>query len=217
MATRFTDDLRAAAGDQWTRIITHKFTTELAAGIIPKRVLATYLIQDHRFLDAFSVLLASMIAHTKTLSDRIPACQFLALITGEENTYFERSFVALDLDQNHRDAVPNAEVTNRFIDLMISKARSGSLGEMLAVLIVCEWTYLSWGQLVKEGTKRDDFVCYEWVDLHCGDYFAGVVEYLRGLLDQESQSMDREEKGRCRLAFLAAVQLEEDFFNYVYN
>ena len=65
MATgRFTDELRAKAGDQWNRVIHHKFTKELAAGTIDKQtVLKRYLIQDHRFLDSFVVLLASIVAN----------------------------------------------------------------------------------------------------------------------------------------------------------
>jgi thiaminase/transcriptional activator TenA len=56
---------------------------------------------------------------------------------------------------------------------------------MLAVLLGCEWSYLAWGQKVLNETNRDDFVTYEWVDLHSGDYFEGVVNYIRGLLDHE--------------------------------
>jgi thiaminase len=34
---RFTDTLREAAGEQWDRVITHKFTKELAAGTIDRK------------------------------------------------------------------------------------------------------------------------------------------------------------------------------------
>jgi len=59
--TSFTEQLRDSAGDQWNRVINHKFTIELANGSIKKEVLKKYLIQDHRFLDAF-IILASTIA-----------------------------------------------------------------------------------------------------------------------------------------------------------
>lgn len=55
-----------------------------------REVMRRYLIQDHRFLDALVVLLASMVASLRSLEDRIPACQFLGSLTGPENTYFER-------------------------------------------------------------------------------------------------------------------------------
>lgn len=111
---RFTDELRASCIEEWNRVINHQFTTELATGEISRDVLRKYLIQvgssptrldrnnsskvprhkpqDHRFLDSFVVLLSSMVAKARCLEDRIPGCQFLALITGDENNYFQRSF-----------------------------------------------------------------------------------------------------------------------------
>lgn len=180
-------------------------------------VLGKYLVQDHRFLDAFVVLLASMVANARCLDDRIDGCQFLALITGKENTYFERAFVSLGLQEPDRRSVPNAPVTDRFLQLLKTVAQEGTLADMLAVLLVCEWTYLSWGQRVQSTTNRDDFVTYEWVDLHCGVYFEGVVLYLRALLDQEAQHMTDAEKETCQQRFLQAVALEEEFFDFAYT
>ena len=156
--TRFTEELKSAAGEQWERLVNHKFTVELANGTIdpngeysvhygPKwkcflacsnrnflttfstsfPVLKKHLIQDHRFIDSFVVLLASMVASCRKLEDRIPGCQFLEVITGKENTYFERSFDKLDCN-NERKSTPDDEVTKKFIQLMRSVAKEGSLG-----------------------------------------------------------------------------------------
>jgi thiaminase/transcriptional activator TenA len=125
---RFTDTLREAKGDQWDRVINHKFTKELAAGTIDRNVLTKYLIQDHRFLDAFVILLASMVANCRCLDDRIPGCQFLAIITGKENTYFERSFESLGCTAEERNHIPDAACTQGFTHLMTTVAREGTLG-----------------------------------------------------------------------------------------
>lgn len=216
---RFTDDLLFSSGEKWDRVVNHRFTKELAAGTIDRKVLARYLIQDFRFLDAFIILLASVISNARSLEDRIPGCQFLAHISGAENTYFERCFQKLlgDLHEKHRKEIPNHDCTSEFINLMVDVSRKGSLGEMLAVLVVCEWSYLSWAQKVLNETNREDFVTCEWVDLHSGDYFEGVVNYLRGLLDQEAEFADEVEKEKIKRAFLEAVELEERFFENAYN
>jgi thiaminase/transcriptional activator TenA len=217
---RFTDELRLAAGDQWHRVVNHRFTTELADGSIDRQVLTRYLIQDYRFLDSFVVLLASIVARSRSLADRIPACQFLAVITGDENTYFERSFEKLGVtcEQREESTVPNAPCTAGFCKLMREVAYSGSLSEMLAVIVVCEWSYMCWGERVLSKTNREDFVTYEWVDLHAGDYFQGVVEYLRGLLDKEGATMlDEAGRAACQRRFLQTVQLEEEFFDFAYS
>ena len=105
---RFTDELRSLAGAKWEAVINHRFTDALAAGTIDRDVLARYLVQDHRFLDSFVVLLSSIVAVAPSLAARIPGCQFLALITGRENTYFERSFAALGVDDAAREAPDTA-------------------------------------------------------------------------------------------------------------
>ena len=57
----------------------------------------------------------------------------------------------------------------------------------------------------------------EWIDLHRGDYFAGVVDYLRGLLDVEATLCSEGDKKACRSRFLEAVALEEAFFDNAYT
>ena len=70
-----------------------------------------------------------MIAKCRTLEDRIPACQFLAVITGKENTYFHRSFQRFDVsDETERNAIDNDPVTTKFIELMRVVANDGTLG-----------------------------------------------------------------------------------------
>jgi thiaminase/transcriptional activator TenA len=125
---RFTDALREAAGDQWDRVINHKFTKELASGSIDRSVLKKYLVQDFRFLDAFVILLASMVANCRSLQDRIPGCQFLAIITGKENTYFERCFEKMECTAEERSQIPDATCTQGFLGLMRTVAKKGSLG-----------------------------------------------------------------------------------------
>ena len=56
---------------------------------------------------------------------------------------------------------------------------SGNVGEMLSVLIVCEWSYLSWAKIVDGEAKRENFVLFEWIDLHTS--LEDVVAYLRNL------------------------------------
>lgn len=116
-----------------------------------------------------------MIANAPSLEDRIPGAQFLALITSKENTYFERSFEALGVPNVARQLAPH-DVTADFIALMRSAAASGSVANMLAVLVVCEWSYRTWGE-VAAATRAAGlpFWLGEWIDLHSGEYFTEVV------------------------------------------
>jgi thiaminase/transcriptional activator TenA len=255
---RYTDELRIKAGKQWDRVINHRFTKELATAggsgggrIATKNetnhfkncIMKKYLIQDHRFLDSFVILLASIITKLSCLNDRIAGCQFLGVITGSENTYFERSFATLGITKEERseEITPNSKTTTKFCSLMKDVALSGNLEEMLAVIVVCEWSYLSWADILLnedfhiENCKinRDDFLTYEWIQLHSGFEFENVVQYLRELLDREGTKLKAEvlENGNkstlgassqirldaCEKRFLQTIQLEEDFFDHLYD
>ena len=175
--------------------------------------MSKYLLQDYLFLDAFVVLLSSMISKARNLDDRIPGAQFLGLITSSENTYFVDSM-------SHYGLTPSASpepVTQSFIDLMRSASR-GTLAECLAVLAVCEWSYCAWGTRVAPGSKVGDKPHFQrWIDLHSGTGFQGLVAYLRRLLDHEGEVIGEEEKERVRELFEKAVGLELEFFNMSMN
>ena len=90
---------------------------------------------------------------------------------------------------------------------------------MLSVLVVAEWSYLTWGEKVLSITNREDGknITYEWVDLHSGEYFTSVVAYLRGLLDKEGTLIDDDGRMKCKKAFTRAVTLELNFFEMAYT
>lgn len=214
---RFTERLRLAHADAWEAATRHPMTDAIAAGTVPEDVYKQYLVQDHKFLDAFSVLLSSAVSHARKLEDRIPGAQFLAVILGPENTYFERSFSALGVSASERATAPTA-TTSRFISLMRMAAASGELAEMLAVLVVAEWVYLTWGERAASSRAADlPFWFGEWIDLHAGTNFEGVVAYLRELLDAEAEHMDAAVQQRTERTFGLALRLEIDFWDQAWH
>jgi thiaminase/transcriptional activator TenA len=218
----FCDDQRELHAELWSRVTNHRLIDELLDDTITRRALSRYLSQDHRFLDAFVVLLSSAISHARTLRDRIPGCQFLALITGRENTYFERSLDALGADAASAISDPDGDATVGFSDLMREVARSGDLASMLSVLVVAEWSYQTWGERALVALRDDmPFYCREWVLLHSGEYFGSVVDYLKRMLDDEAvrlmASSDDDAIGRAAFAFERALRLELDFFEQAYE
>lgn len=212
---RPTDHLRSLAGDDWIAATTHPFCTELADGTLPLDKMRWYLAQDYQFVGNFVRLLASAIAHAPTLADSVPAAQFLALVTGPENTYFLRSFEALGMDEVAQNPPP-APPTEGFNALMAEAAASGRYELMLAVLVVAEWVYLSWATPVNPPKEELPFYFAEWITLHAGEGFEGVVEYLRGQLDTTWDSLSDTARSEVETMFLRAAKLERAFWDASY-
>lgn len=206
---RPTDLLKSRVQTDWTAATDHAFTRALADGTLPPEKMAGYLQQDYLFLDGFVRLLASAIAHAPTLADRVPAAQFLAVITGPENTYFLRSFEALEVQPNAA-AAPEARA---FQELMAEARDSGCYECMLAVLVVAEWSYLEWATPFADRVDDLPFWLGEWITLHTGEGFAGVVAYLRDQLDRVWPDLSPDKQARAESLFVRAVTLERAFFD----
>jgi len=211
----FSDWLKASCADQWHAVTHHPFTDAWGKGALPKANLENYLIQDHRFIDRFVALLAAAVSRAPKLKDRIPGCQFLALVTGEENTYFERSFAALGVSDDARENTPDWPATASFKQLMKDATESNRYANMLAVLAVAEGTYLGWADRVNKAIAKrpDDFWYAEWIDLHIGDYFESVVAYLNTQLDKAGPALSEQERSECLSYFARATDLEYQFFD----
>ena len=216
----FSKWLISTVAEDWHRVTHHPFTDAWGKGVVPTENLRRYLVQDHRFLDRFAALLAGAVAYAPTLADRIPGCQFLALITGKENTYFERCFTALGVRNNQRFGTPDWDATKGFKDLMAEALHSSNYANMVAVLAVAEGTYLGWADRVAKAVPHYpelDFWFSEWIDLHTGDYFASVVAYLNAQLDHVGPTLDDAARAECQRYFATATRLEVDFFDTAEN
>ena len=212
---RPTQELCQSFQSDWNAATDHVFCRELADGSLPLGKMRWYLVQDYKFIEEFVRLLATAIAHAPTLDDGIPAAQFLGLVTSTENTYFLRSFEALGVS-TEAQAAPAAPETEAFQKLMARARASGRYEQMLAVLVVAEWSYLTWAERYEQYDPELPFWFAEWIDLHCGEGFAGVVEYLRSQLDKVWGGLGAEEKAAATEMFRAAVACERAFFDAAY-
>lgn len=210
-----TEDLKNSVLQDWEAATDHAFCKELADGTLPLDKMRWYLVQDYKFVDYFVRLLATAIAHAPTLADGVPAAQFLGLVTSTENTYFLRSFEALEVSETAQNA-PAAPTTKEFQDLMTEARLSGRYEQMLAVLVVAEWSYLSWGERYVGYADDLPFWFAEWIDLHSGPGFEGVVTYLRGQLDTIWGTLSDTQQDKAAEMFRRAVACEKAFFDASY-
>jgi len=210
---RPTDHLRDRVAADWEAAIRHPFTHALAAGSLSRDRLAFYLKQDHLFLDGFVRLLAAAIATAPSVADAAPTARFLADVTGPENTYFLRAFEALGVGEAEQAATEPAPPAAGFLSLMAEAAASGRHARMLAVLVVAEWSYLDWATPHAPPAPGLCFVNAEWIALHSGAAFAGVVEHLRAQLDRAWIGLDPAERAEVERLFARATALERAFFD----
>lgn len=212
MSERFTETLRRQSEPAWSAAVEHRFVHELFAGSVDERVMGRYLIQDHRFLDSFLTLLGAAIATADSFEARLRLGRFAGMISGEENTYFLRSFDALGITEQQRLEAPDAAATAGFKAIMREAAATRSYAAALAVLSVAEWLYLDWASRAPQPLPAN-FVHAEWITLHDNPFFRDFIDFLRAELDRVGPA----EEAVSRDFFLRAVQLEREFFDTAYD
>jgi thiaminase (transcriptional activator TenA) len=212
MAERFTETLRAASEPAWSQAVGHRFVQELFTGAVPDAVMAHYLIQDHRFLDSFLVLLGAALAGADTFEARLRFGRFIGMVSAEENTYFLRAFAALGVTEARRAADPDTQPTIGFKAIMRQAAETRLYAAALSVLTVTEWLYLDWATLAPQ-LRPQNFVHAEWIALHDNPTLRGFVGFLRAELDRIGPSQAE----LCRDFFRRAVALELAFFDAAYT
>jgi thiaminase/transcriptional activator TenA len=211
MPERFTETLRATSAPNWSHAVGHRFIKELFTGALPDAVMARYLIQDHRFLGSFLILLGAALATADTFEARLRLGRFIGLMSGEENTYFLRAFAALGVTADRRAADPDTQPTAGFKAIMREAAGTRSYAAALSVLVVAEWLYLDWASRAPKPLP-ENFVHAEWITLHDNPEFHGFVDFLRAELDRVGPAQAK----LCRDFFRRAVALEHSFFEAAY-
>lgn len=212
MTEDFTAILKQASQPNWAKAVEHRFVAELLGKSLSDKVMAAYLIQDHRFLDSFLTLLGAAIATADTFEARLRLGRFAGMISSEENTYFHRAFDALGVTQEQRAAIPDAPPTQGFQAIMREAAATRSYAAALSVLTVAEWLYLDWASRATTPLS-DNFVHAEWISLHDNPDFRDFVAFLRSELDRVGPA----EADVCQDFFLRAVALELAFFDAAFD
>lgn len=208
MDDRFTDLLRRESRADWSAATGHRFVRALCDGTLDDAVLGRYLVQDHRFLDGFLMLLGAAMVNADTRAARLRYGRSAGLVSGEENTYFLRAFAALGIDEAARDAVPDSAPTRAFTALMREAATSGRYAVVLSVLCVAEWLYLDWAS-ASPGPLPGRFVHAEWITLHDNPEFRAFVGFLRDELDRVGPA----DADAARDVFRRTVAIEAAFFD----
>ncbi|MGY1408056.1 TenA family protein [Luteimonas sp. A611] len=208
----FSERLRAGTEPAWSRAVQHRFVRELCSGRIDDAAMARYLVQDHRFIDAFVTLLGAAIAEADSFEARLRLGRFAGMVCSEENNYFLRAFEALGVDADTRVSVPDAAPTAGFKALMREAAATRSYAAALAVLNVAEGLYLDWATRAPQPLP-DNFVHAEWIILHDNPFFHSFVAFLREEFDRVGPA----EEALAQDFFRRAVNLELAFFDAVYD
>lgn len=208
----FSSWLVSRAGPDWAAATEHPFTKAIGDDAMPRQAYVRYLIEDYTFVADLASTLGYLVAKAPSMRSKARLSAFLAMLTSEENDYFERSFAALNVPKKVYQSAAQGPVTRQFSELLLNTAENGTYAEGLACLLCAEWVYLTWGKREAQKPRPSHFYLAEWIDLHAVSGFQEFVGWLREEMDAVGSVADPLMQEQIAAHFEKMCRLEVAFF-----
>ncbi|WP_110926275.1 thiaminase II [Bacillus massiliglaciei] len=213
----FSAELRREADPIFQAIFEHPFVRGIAEGDLKKEQLIHYVKQDFEYLSSFIRIYGMAITKCDSREDMDMFNQQISFILNSEvhphNNFCQVAGVPYEELQGYALS-PSA---HQYIRHMLTVAHEGTLGEILAVLLPCPWTYWEIGEkLLREVNPASSHPFYEWIHFY-GDRTDSITSNFCARLDEWAEGATDRERAKMKEHFLLSCQLEYMFWDMAYR
>ncbi len=210
---QLTDQMWTEAQPTYDATLQHPYLQGLADGSLPKASFQFYLIEDAKYLRAFSEALA-------VLAKKAPRRTWAATLRKhateaiDAETQLHQSLLAsYGATTGQGMAAPtNYAYTNHF---RIAVER-GSFAEGLAALLPCYWIYWEVGkELVKRGSKDRDY--QRWIDQYASASYGATVREVLAMMNAEAARLTEPQRRRAIDLFAIGARYEYMFWDMAWR
>lgn len=213
----FSAGLRKEADPIFQAIFEHPFVQGIANGDLKKEQLIHYVKQDFEYLNSFIRIYGIAISKCKNRGDMDLFNQHVSFILNSEIHPHNNLCQVAGVPYEELQGYPLAPSSHHYIRHMLTVAHEGTLGEILAVLLPCPWTYWEIGKkLIKEVNPDPSHPFYDWISFY-GNRTDSVAAKFCARLDEWASEASESEKEKMMEHFLISCQLEYSFWDMAYK
>ena len=207
----FTEQLREENNDIFEAIFHHPFVQGIGKGDVPKEAIAHYIKADYEYLSAFMHLYGTAIAKSPTRDGIAFFNKQIDFVLNSESHPHHNFCDHIGVGYDELQGYPLPPTADHYVKHMMYHAHTGSLGELVAALLPCPWTYFEIGKKLIELYQPDeDHPFYQWITFYADP---GIVELeMRKQLDKIAAYASSTELTKIRDAFRKSCQLELGFW-----
>jgi thiaminase/transcriptional activator TenA len=202
----------------WDRLFHHPFVVGIGNGQLPLDKFQFYVKQDYFFLIQYSRVLALAAAKAPDLAN---IGRFSDLLRETLNTEMSlhRSFcLDFGVSSNDLESTRPAPVTLAYTDYLLRVAYEGTITDVVATLLPCQWGYSETGlYLSRTGDTSENNRYAGWINLYSAEDFTAFVGWLREFLDGLTAGIGERDMERLEEHFLTATRYEFLFWEMAYN
>ncbi|GLW11964.1 aminopyrimidine aminohydrolase [Microtetraspora sp. NBRC 13810] len=213
MDEAFSERVWARAGKLVRAIHEHPFNTELGAGTLSRDRFAFYMVQDGRYLVAFSKALATASARAADPGDAAFFAQSAHTALVAERTLHAGYIEEYGLSAAEVEGVTTSPTCLGYSSFLQATALAAPYPVLVAAVLPCFWVYQDVGAALLERTAGvEDHPYRAWISTYAAPGFAESVERVKGIADRLAAE-DAGVREAMTAAFLRATEYEWMFWD----
>ncbi len=206
-------ELWRSAGPLEAAVLCHPFVRGLGDGTLPPDRYRFYLLQDWLFLREYVRVLALAAAAAPGLEEQRRLVRLLQATLDQEMDLHRRTAALEGLGAEDLDQGRPAPFTFAYTRHLLSTARGGTLGEIVAGLLPCQWGYAVIGRHLAARGPSPVARYQEWIQAYAGEAYQGTARWMWDLAAGLGRGMGAAERARAGEAFAYSFQLEYAFWD----
>ena len=200
----FAHELQWRFAPLFIEVQAHPFVTGIGDGTLAIERFRFYIEQDYVFLMEYSRVLALAVAKGRDLPGMGQFAELLHATLNVEMALHRGYAAKFGITEEALARVAAAPTTYAYTSHLLTVAYAGSLAEIGAALLPCQWGYGEIGRgLAAAGAPADQPLYAEWIAMYAGAEYHELVERLIATFD--ALAAQEGEAGRARLAAIFRI------------
>jgi thiaminase/transcriptional activator TenA len=214
----FSDSLRREADAIWQKIFTHPFLVEMGEGTLPLDTFRFYVKQDYAYLVEFCRCLGIAVAKVEDMETMRTLASLLNASLTVEVEMLERLGEKLQIFVDELRAAEPAPTNVAYTRHLLSVAYSGTVGEMMAALLPCMWSYQEIGERLSTRSALKRHAIYsDWCATYQSHEYIVLVGWYKGLVNRFALQSGFQVREKMKHHFIISSRYEYLFWEMAYR
>ena len=204
--------------DLWDKYNEHPFVKGLADGTLPLAKFQFFMIQDHLYLMQYAKVFALGVLKAKNESDMRLFSSLIAATLDTENALHQDYLRRLNISQEMIAQAKPSIVTDSYTNYMIAIAEKEGLGELMAAVLSCSWSYKLIGDFMEKfpGATEQEFYG-EWVNMYISDGYRSSNQLMIDMVDRLTEGYTEQQIQNLEHIVYVCSQYEYMFWDMAWN
>lgn len=212
----FTNELWSSIGSIYARTLAHPFLKGIGDGTLPRARFRFYLLQDARYLRAYSQALNVLASKAPREEWAITLGTHAVDALRTERQLHETILRSYGVSENEIRAATMAPSNAAYTNHLLAAVYQRPFGEALAAMLPCYWIYWEVGKELKKRGSSDP-AYRKWIDQYADPGYGKAVNQVLAMMNQEARSMPPSSRARAIELFILAARYEYMFWDMAWR